>query len=57
MRWYANSFSGSEESKMPGLSIFPEKLVMIKKPNLRVPHQGWNYLKSNITDQKLKNSF
>ena len=50
-------FSGSE-SKMPGLSIFPEKLVMIKKPNLRVPHQGWNYLKSNITDQKLKkNSF
>ena len=48
-------FSGSEESKMPGLSIFPEKLVMIKKPNLRVPHQGWNYLKSNITiDQKLK---
>ena len=27
-------FSGSEESKMPGLSIFPEKLVMIKKPHI-----------------------
>ena len=41
---------------MPGLSIFPEKLVMIKNP-IYVPHQGWNYLKSNITDQKLKKFF
>lgn len=48
-------FSGSEESKTSGLSIFPEKLTMIKKTNLRVPHQGWNYLKtkSNL-DEKLK---
>ncbi len=50
-------FNSSEESKVPGLSIFPDKLVKINNPIVRVPHQGWNFAIYNKNNTTLKNIF
>ena len=50
-------FNSSEESKVPGLSIFPDKLVKINNPIVRVPHQGWNFAVYNKNNTTLKNIF
>lgn len=45
-------FEESEEGDEKGLSIFKGKFKKFKLNNLRVPHQGWNYIKNNNFNEK-----
>ena len=38
---------GSEEGTLPGLNLIPAATVKFNTDGLKIPHMGWNYVKSN----------
>jgi len=49
---------GSEEGVLKGLDLVPAKTLKFKFPesaNLKIPHMGWNFVKTNTASELTKN--
>ncbi len=48
-------FDKSEEGEKKGLSLIPGKVLKFKNIKYKIPHMGWNFLKTQETILNLKN--